>query len=380
MESNSDYNATLTTFNNNGEELTTIWTILGIVIVLIWTFATITCIYHFRPSDGRVNSRYWQERKPKILHPEPEKRKKVIASVIVTKKVTKRNKDGKIEFSEQNNATLTKQESGTLDPSDKHFNTELRQPNITSPSAAEICNDEEMKTKIKEVKVTSISSDDSCDSFSEHSEKETDCEEQRPTNFANESKKNIEEHHIGDDADLGLSCSICLDDFDVGDELSWSRQLRCQHVFHSDCLASWLMKNDECPVCRTVLLEEEDFLACEEGSADSSISGTSSSAEELLDSSLGMYFVLNGMVSFVRTSSYNILENLQHNIDNSVCDESMSTSDRRKDNESTECVEVDTECEPKERHLRKGSRSTSRGKYNIIQSVGSDEEEGLSIS
>jgi len=70
------------------------------------------------------------------------------------------------------------------------------------------------------------------------------------------------QHCDGDDQTIHMSddsetmCSICLDNFKDGDELSWARNLKCRHVFHSECLIPWLMTHDECPYCRTVLLEE----------------------------------------------------------------------------------------------------------------------------
>ena len=55
-------------------------------------------------------------------------------------------------------------------------------------------------------------------------------------------------------------CSICLETFRVGDEVTWSKDLRCHHCFHSDCLITWLMKKEECPVCRSSFLCREDFI------------------------------------------------------------------------------------------------------------------------
>jgi hypothetical protein len=31
-----------------------------------------------------------------------------------------------------------------------------------------------------------------------------------------------------------MTCTICLEPFDVGEELSFSRHLKCHHCFHSD--------------------------------------------------------------------------------------------------------------------------------------------------
>lgn len=60
-------------------------------------------------------------------------------------------------------------------------------------------------------------------------------------------------------------CSVCLEGFAPGDRLSWAKlDPNCRHVFHTDCLVPWLMEHDECPYCRTVLIEYED----EEGEGD----------------------------------------------------------------------------------------------------------------
>jgi len=68
-----------------------------------------------------------------------------------------------------------------------------------------------------------------------------------------------------------IECSICLLDFQVGDNISWS-SLECPHVFHRNCILKWMFtlgeQNDArrirrlqklstdcdfdipCPVCR----------------------------------------------------------------------------------------------------------------------------------
>jgi hypothetical protein len=53
------------------------------------------------------------------------------------------------------------------------------------------------------------------------------------------------------------ACVICLEPFQVGDVVSWSRfSETCHHVFHTDCIQSWLedKRQDDCPSCRTTLI------------------------------------------------------------------------------------------------------------------------------
>ncbi len=42
-------------------------------------------------------------------------------------------------------------------------------------------------------------------------------------------------------------CIICLSEFEIGDQVS---ALPCCHVFHTDCIVSWLKKHCQCPVCK----------------------------------------------------------------------------------------------------------------------------------
>ncbi len=64
------------------------------------------------------------------------------------------------------------------------------------------------------------------------------------------------------------ACVICLDSFQVGDVVSWSRFSEdCHHVFHADCIQPWLerKRQDECPSCRFRLIVEEPLLDLEKG-------------------------------------------------------------------------------------------------------------------
>ncbi|GFH44410.1 hypothetical protein CTEN210_00884 [Chaetoceros tenuissimus] len=55
------------------------------------------------------------------------------------------------------------------------------------------------------------------------------------------------------------ACSICYERYKVGDELAKPKIQQCSsHVFHASCLESWLMKHVNCPLCRHVILIDED--------------------------------------------------------------------------------------------------------------------------
>jgi hypothetical protein len=51
------------------------------------------------------------------------------------------------------------------------------------------------------------------------------------------------------------TCSICMQNYDVGDDICWSMNDTCKHCFHVSCITPWLMKHDDCPLCR------ENYLA-----------------------------------------------------------------------------------------------------------------------
>ena len=46
-------------------------------------------------------------------------------------------------------------------------------------------------------------------------------------------------------------CSICLDHFEVDQAIL---PLKCKHNYHTDCLATWILKNSCCPMCKTEIV------------------------------------------------------------------------------------------------------------------------------
>jgi hypothetical protein len=53
-----------------------------------------------------------------------------------------------------------------------------------------------------------------------------------------------------DGVDPAQTCSICLNDYNDGDEICWSHNRKCSHFFHRACIEEWLLRHDACPCCR----------------------------------------------------------------------------------------------------------------------------------
>lgn len=65
---------------------------------------------------------------------------------------------------------------------------------------------------------------------------------------ANDLKEKVKEKNNED----GVRCAICLEDFEPKEEVVLTP---CNHMFHEDCIVTWLTSKGQCPVCRFVILE-----------------------------------------------------------------------------------------------------------------------------
>ena len=52
------------------------------------------------------------------------------------------------------------------------------------------------------------------------------------------------------------TCPICCEDYRKGDDIAWSKNEKCCHAFHTDCIVPWLIENVDCPLCRS------DYIYC----------------------------------------------------------------------------------------------------------------------
>ena len=60
----------------------------------------------------------------------------------------------------------------------------------------------------------------------------------------------IKKRKIKEDELLANECSICLENYEVGESISI---LSCDHFFHTKCLNEWFKKKEVCPLCREEL-------------------------------------------------------------------------------------------------------------------------------
>jgi hypothetical protein len=125
-------------------------------------------------------------------------------------------------------------------------------------------------------------------------DEDTDSSNDQDRERASLEKSDGDERHVIVEGYSALSCPICLDAFDRDDVITWSKELRCQHVYHANCLNPWLMENDDCPICRTSLILEGDYDATNRKDGKKS-----ADEEESFDKE---FEIINGLVSYVRKS------------------------------------------------------------------------------
>ena len=48
-----------------------------------------------------------------------------------------------------------------------------------------------------------------------------------------------------------LFCSICQSDVGINTEIV--RELKCSHVYHLNCIDTWFLIKNECPLCKKII-------------------------------------------------------------------------------------------------------------------------------
>jgi hypothetical protein len=75
--------------------------------------------------------------------------------------------------------------------------------------------------------------------------------------LASTQSADVDDHD--DDLDGIATCTICLTEYSEGEEICWSQNDHCNHVFHKECILEWLLRRDECPCCRHNFLSIENI-------------------------------------------------------------------------------------------------------------------------
>mmetsp|Transcript_4750 Transcript_4750/g.9074 ORF Transcript_4750/g.9074 Transcript_4750/m.9074 type:complete len:227 (-) Transcript_4750:2462-3142(-) len=71
------------------------------------------------------------------------------------------------------------------------------------------------------------------------------------------SRANNDDESVSSTIYSPKSCAICMTKYKCGDDICWSRNENCVHAFHLKCMMTWLMKHDDCPLCRCNFLKED---------------------------------------------------------------------------------------------------------------------------
>jgi hypothetical protein len=74
------------------------------------------------------------------------------------------------------------------------------------------------------------------------------------------SERKIEspEDETEEELEFFKTCAICLTPYQDGEEVCWSHNMHCNHVFHRECILAWLIRKDDCPLCRHNFLAIND--------------------------------------------------------------------------------------------------------------------------
>lgn len=138
-------------------------------------------------------------------------------------------------------------------------------PTTTSTGDSSYPSDESMgkdlgeeDLNLAEDDVPSNSVADAYDLVSRKPQAEASCLVAKVTSHLEEAAEIVDDYFgiSTDTRERGLTCDICLLDFEVGEEVTWSPNLACSHTYHKDCMLDWLIRKPSCPSCRQNYVEE----------------------------------------------------------------------------------------------------------------------------
>lgn len=317
-------NATLLGDGNNSDgnkysESDVLWTVLcPIILVVFCVFGQRANVpssqYHRGEMIRRQAERVWAIQRVKDERqaiPTETRKEQIEEGLRIMKVVSKDSKTGhcilgEVETEEQNETNdADDEETSAATKEDKKptndetvDTTEDETPSTAAPATPSIPNMSavdlatsagskssniscpESPGRIERRPLLSADSEDSEDNFGSTTETIPEVS-QLPVN-------NFPCYDFEDDEDV---CPICLDNFEVGDRVMFSRhnESTCAHVFHDECLLQWLLeqRENECPTCRACFiadLETNSIVSSSPSTADTNENSIIESDEETMSS------------------------------------------------------------------------------------------------
>lgn len=200
------------------------------ITIIAWIVALLMC-YCAKPNVPDASYRRYPNGVPVVKKKkeiDPEDRKKLIESKMITKEVTGQTESGEVILNGQQNIKDTMNyDDGTRIVVETYSNEEN---NL-------------------------YDDDDDNDDFSHGSQEESRVTTDGINNSLTNSPTPFSWDIGGSDED-GIVCMICLEPFEKGELVSWSKEMKCRHIFHKDCIHPWLMNHEDCPTCRNLFLPE----------------------------------------------------------------------------------------------------------------------------
>ena len=83
-------------------------------------------------------------------------------------------------------------------------------------------------------------------------------------NISCDKSQDIKDNYAANNNKIKIpeNCIICLESFKVGDAIVWSNNTSCKHVYHEECMFTWLScsnnnRENRCPTCRRTFIHME---------------------------------------------------------------------------------------------------------------------------
>jgi len=98
------------------------------------------------------------------------------------------------------------------------------------------------------------------------------------TNMDMDTERKDNDDTFSDNED-GVTCTICIMDIEDGDRVG---VLECNHLFHSDCLKSWIKRKNVCPLCQSpdIAREKDSPTSTSNNDSDSNVENDGSNISQ----------------------------------------------------------------------------------------------------